>query len=495
MILGLGVVAGLADGPAVPAQTAQNAKAVSLGPAPRPTIGPLEGLRLGFDPQVTAGENYVAVVEAHGLAFYDKSGAPLANPPYRKSSRELFQRFLAPKNPDGSVNQDNVNLQAGFSPNSKWPCDPAEPAAQKGCVNEVFDMRGAYDLKRHRFVFAGVARNQMRHCNDATRGVCDMGDNEVFKLVRRFTMIAIAKAEDPRQGFYDYWLPTGGDWPSIAVHDSHLLVTLNGLGTFDPATTPLVYILSLDDIASGRDQPAVFRYFAADLGAKQLTGLRPVLSHDPGGPDYFVAPAAGGFLQVWASTDPRKPPVTAKIDLHETGFIRGSVVLQSGKLYYTYASNGWCKTLKPARADCPLRIRLVAIKVEWSNNKLRLAKALDEYIDAADPEEGPSDLVSSEIPSLEVTRNGDVVVAYMRRGIRTAKTLYNEARYSVLYHDQPSARPSVLLRKGEGVAATPPVRLDLAVQSLDPDGLTVWLAQGYARSDGSYGMAWGAVKP
>jgi len=496
LAVALGIVMGLMVAPVLRAQTA---RAPGPSAAPGPVIGPLEGLKLGFDPQVTAGDNYVAVIEAHSLAFYDKAGVPVPNPspstPYRKGSLELFQRLLGPKNPDGSVNQDNVNLHAGFSPNAKWPCDLADPSAQKGCVNEVFDMRSAFDPKRHRFVFAGMGRNQMRHCTDATKPVCDMGDNDVFKLVRRFTMIAISKTEDPREGFNEYWLPTGGDWPSLVVNNSHLLVTMNGIGTFDPSTTPLIYIVSLDDIAGGSGQPKVFRYFGSDLGSPKLGGLRPVLSHDAGAPDYFVAPNAG-FLQVWASRDPTKPLVTAKIELQEAGFIRGSVVLQSGKLYYTYASGAWCKTMKPVPTDCPLKIRLVAIRLNWSNNTLTLSKALDSYLDDNAQDKEPSDLVSDEMPSLEVTRNGDVVIAYVRRAVRTAKPLYNEARYSLLYHNEASARPSVLFKKGEGVATAIPGRLDLAVQSLDPDGLTVWITQAYAKAEGGYyGMSWGAVKP
>jgi hypothetical protein len=66
----------------------------------------------------------------------------------------------------------------------------------------------------------------------------------------------------------------------------------------------------------------------------------------------------------------------------------------------------------------------------------------------------------------------------------------------VLYHNETSPRPSVLFKTGEGVATALPGRLDLAVQSLDPDGLTVWITQAYAKADGGhYGMAWGAVKP
>jgi hypothetical protein len=166
------------------------------------------------------------------------------------------------------------------------------------------------------------------------------------------------------------------------------------------------------------------------------------------------------------------------------------VVLQSGKLYYTYASGAWCQQINPAPTDCPLKVRLIAIQLNWANNQLSLSKVLDYSFGHNGPGDNSMDLVSYELPSLEVTKNGDVVIAYMRRPVQTVNTLYNEVRYSLFYHNENTTRPSAVLKKGEGAANKPHGDgLDLAVQSLDPDGLTAWITHAYAKADGSFGMA------
>jgi hypothetical protein len=205
-------------------------------PTPGPAIGPLEGISLGHDPQIAAGNDYVAVIESHTATFYDKTGAALPDTskpgPYTISSFELFQRFLAGEI-NGAINQDNVNLHAGFPPNPRLPCDLTKALqSQKACIQEVYDLRVAFDAKHKRFIFVGNARNEIWGCDNYADPTCDplrakqpphfCADadttcrEDVAKLGRRYTMIAMTKTEDPRQGYYTYWLPTAGDWPSIA---------------------------------------------------------------------------------------------------------------------------------------------------------------------------------------------------------------------------------------------------------------------------------------
>jgi hypothetical protein len=142
-------------------------------------------------------------------------------------------------------------------------------------------------------------------------------------------------------------------------------------------------------------------------------------------------------------------------------------------------------------------VRLLVLSVNLSNNKLSLSKVSDFTFGGPGPGDNPSDVISYEGPALEVNNNGDVVIAYVRRGINmVVKPFYNEAGYSVYYHNG-TLSPPALLKKGEGAISTPPYTNEpFAVQSLDPtDGITVWVDQAYARANGSYAMAWGAVKP
>ena len=509
------------------------------GPPPPPTpnlvVGPFEPIFTDGDPydfSVAAGVNYVAVVASHHVNFYDKQGQqlvetilqPLPNPPkvvpYRIDSFELFQTFLS------STSPNNVNLQAGFPANPAISCQlagvtpPARPAFP--CINEVFDMRVAYDAKHARFIFVGAARNALWGCAaydssqcDPTHGLnplpCLSTDaackKSVAMLARRYTMIAITKHEDPRQGMYTYWLPTSGDWPQIAINGSRLLITFDSLCQDSVACPnipyPAIYVLSTDDLAAGKSNPAVSWYMPNQTGFSDPRSIRPVISRDPGSPDYFVA-GVSSALQVWTpNTVTTKPLVTSKIDIGQNSFIRGNVVLQSGKLYHTYGTlAAGCPGTFPA--FCPYQVRLLAVNVKLANNTLTLSKAklpngndFDYLFGTNGPGDSPGDVVSYEIPELEVTKNGDIVIVYVRRAIKTANTLFNEARYSLFYHDQSSTSPSAILKKGEGNATKNPYDaiIDLTVQSLDPDGLTVWVTHAYAKSDGNCHMAVGAVKP
>jgi hypothetical protein len=451
------------------------------------------------DLQVAVGHTYVAVIEAHTLAFYDKSGNLLPQTtgiPTSMSSYTLFQRFLAWDTSPSSPNLDNVNRHAGFPTNPALPCDlttDSRPLKSKSsCINEVFDLRVIYEPVRKRFIFVAVARNQLGQCKGKPlTDYCGFGDPNILMLARRYYMFAVAKDEDPRKGFYTYWVGHGADFPALAVTSSHLLVTRQG----GQPTDPTVYMFSLDDIASGSAQPARSVYFESD-GVKWAT---PVESQDSGTPAYFVAPSGKTSLQVWAAKSPGAPLVSKTIDTgQEVHAIRGKIVLHSGKLYYTSGSAAWCKKMNPVPPDCPLKVRLVAIALNWSNNQMALSKVLDYSFGHNGPGDDSSDLVSYEFPSLEITQNGDVVIAYTRRPIKTVKTLYNEARYSVFYHNESSTRPSAVLKLGEGVATKTAyeANIDLTVQALDPsDGLTVWVTHTYARANGGYGMAVGVVKP
>src|SRR5207247_1995317 len=140
---------------------------------------------------------------------------------------------------------------------------------------------------------------------------------DVAKLARRYTVIAMSNAEDPRQGFATYWLPTAGDWPSIAINGSRLLITENSI-CHDPVACrpanayPEIYIVSTDDMATGSSNVSV-HWYLTDIDMTYAYGLRPVLSHDPGSIDYYIAPN-NGIMQVWASKDPAKPLLTSTIN-------------------------------------------------------------------------------------------------------------------------------------------------------------------------------------
>jgi hypothetical protein len=534
------------------------------------------------DPQVAVGGHYVVVGESHSLAFYDKSGNLLPQTtkiPVSMSSEDLFGRFLLPQI-DGKPNMDNINRFAGFPQNPV--CDPktgtcirCNPSDNSGgaCIWEVFDLRVAYDPFRNRFVFAGIARN-------IGGGVYSQGDPRLA-LVRRYTMFAMTVDDDPRDGFYTWWMPETGDWPQIAVTDRYFLITYGGQNGFwdnqgNPvpavdelvadnkyddkgdmlhAKNKVVVIVPADDMAKGTSPLARRDYTSSQ---KLNWGVRPVVIHGPSpGYVFFVVPGNKSLI-VWAWAPPKQGGQSQLLETEaplaaDTGMIRGSPVYVSGKIHVVFA-------IGSSQHPGVLLARVVRIKVdvtgiacgdkakiaEWSQEikeiqnspgyiqgtkdpqpgkpdpedfkqvkellkkiddeaskhcpQLTASADLDHPFGLRGPGDSPSDLISYDLPSLEVNTQGDMVIAYVRVPVKTEKLLYNETRYSIMYHNESKPENSVLVRKGDGKASWDPYAahhsLDLAVQSLDPsDGLTVWFTHVYAMSSGAYGMVVSRVKP
>ena len=100
-------------------------------------------------------------------------------------------------------------------------------------------------------------------------------------------------------------------------------------------------------------------------------------------------------------------------------------------------------------------------------------------------------------PLVAAARAGqyDVICTVAGGGLSGQAGAVRHGISKALTYFEPDLR--AILKKGEGTASESPgkAHLDLASQSLDPDGSTVWVTHAYARADGRYGQAWGAVKP
>jgi hypothetical protein len=104
------------------------------------------------------------------------------------------------------------------------------------------------------------------------------------------------------------------------------------------------------------------------------------------------------------------------------------------------------------------------------------------------------------MPAVEVDRNGNAIIAYVRSGT----SIFQEARFTVHYDGESDIRPSLQLRAGEGTlagAAGEAVgQLDCVGASLDPDGTSIWVAVPYAfkssgsSTEGKYRIAVGRIR-
>ena len=177
----------------------------------------------GVDPSIAAGQKYVIATEDHWIEFFDKSGHRLsskAGEPTCLSAYKFFSGFLAPKNPNGTANRNNINrhLRSPLTYDSAKSCDP-NTGAQTPCINEFYDTRVAYDPTIHRFIILSAVRHP----------IFQDGINDL--IVRRFFAFAISRSEDPRDGF-DTYISTENnysDWPRIATAPGQLVVAPLGV--------------------------------------------------------------------------------------------------------------------------------------------------------------------------------------------------------------------------------------------------------------------------
>jgi hypothetical protein len=151
-----------------------------------------------------------------------------------------------------------------------------------------------------------------------------------------------------------------------------------------------------------------------------------------------------------------------------------------------------------------LRVLKLALASDASGTVL--TKVFDQSFGNQGSGDNPDDVVNYELPSLEVNKRGDAVIAYLRAPTTGNQALrFDEARYSILYHNDFLPKPSILLRKGDGVVkdkkgvAEAPYGsgvIDLAVQSLDPsDGESIWVTHCYGQDSDYFGIIVTRVKP
>jgi hypothetical protein len=100
-------------------------------------------------------------------------------------------------------------------------------------------------------------------------------------------------------------------------------------------------------------------------------------------------------------------------------------------------------------------------------------------------------------PALEVNKENNLVVSFIRAGLRPTDYSPADARYSVWYAGESELRDSAPLKchQGEPTSAPPEPDVDLTGVALDPsDNQTVWMSQAHW-DNGHYRVVVGAVKP
>ena len=178
----------------------------------------------------------------------NKQAVPLApgagGAPTKLTLTQFFGGLIAPTNPDGSVNEGNINCHLGLGPRPAIPCDSTNPPLptdswhpQDACVDEFYDARVFYRADDKRFVVVAHARNAIYSTADWMKKTQeDFDDHRVTAAgiqtlynsgpeARRYIAIAVSRSEDPRDGFNEYITTTSNyaDWPLAAVGENGIV--------------------------------------------------------------------------------------------------------------------------------------------------------------------------------------------------------------------------------------------------------------------------------
>ena len=331
----------------------------------------------------------------------------------------------------------------------------------------------------------------------------------------RYVGIAITQSgEDLSQGFYTY-VPNVDeyqDWPQFTVHDNCLIV--NHIG--GKAST---WLFDANALANGvKAGSALQAQPLLTLSTSQFSPtpdgeVVPVnMNGESSGVTYLVA-AGGNNLVIYGLAAPAGnlsgPPAqmtAATINLNRAlGWVPSGAVYQNGNLYL---ADGFCSdNSNPCQTYA---VHILRVPVSASGNSVVanssasagfLDLPLTSYaVDSNVP-------VSSYLPALQVTDNGDLVVVYASGEYSQGKPV--GVYYSVLYHGQTSLTNAGNLQAAvgpncAGTKCTPDPAgggvIDLAGAALDPSTdsskkrSTVWMSHGFANNQ-QYTAVLGAVKP
>ena len=218
----------------------------------------------------------------------NKQAVPLApgagGAPTKLTLTQFFGGLIAPTNPDGSVNEGNINCHLGLGPRPAIPCDSTNPPLptdswhpQDACVDEFYDARVFYRADDKRFVVVAHARNAIYSTADWMKKTQeDFDDHRVTAAgiqtlynsgpeARRYIAIAVSRSEDPRDGFNEYITTTSNyaDWPLAAVGENGIVA---GHRSPPESGKPAIIWFSLGQTENNVSSPAYKEFGLQDFG-------------------------------------------------------------------------------------------------------------------------------------------------------------------------------------------------------------------------------------
>src|SRR5262249_21347396 len=131
-------------------------------------------------------------------------------------------------------------------------------------------------------------------CNRDSKGCSNCGDD-----ARRFTFVAVSKAEDPRKGFWEYVLVSdNADWPLFSVRNGRLLIANNG--------GKRVYVFDAKKLIDGVASHSWLATYS-DRDFPESTVITPVTQYSDADGLSLILGRGDNQLTVYAFKDPGKP--------------------------------------------------------------------------------------------------------------------------------------------------------------------------------------------
>jgi hypothetical protein len=514
------------------------------------------------DPQIAAGPNCLLVSAYKKFAYLDKTdgrflplkelSVPIVQPGGKVVQTNPPIGILPPTPRTGIFFTDDLFAPMLDDINAHLNLTTAEQTACKSAnfdchINRFSETRIVYDNYRHRFWLVSLAiadgiNAQAPALQAARRG----------KLA-----VAVSITSDPRDGWNLYWwdaIPNDGHWhqsesslqhaadyPSLGISPKYVIEE-NAAGLYH-AGSSTVTIVEAEPLARGQNpnQLKAFQFwnFKAPNGNTVTSGIQPAVHHGDVPADfaavfastysegdqcylliYFFNDALGRFNRVQVPIKrffgPRDAPQPAsaavpdpfKFQLTNTGTRVMKAAFENGRVYATFAD---CRSFKGA-ADCTSAVRLV--RVNTSSNAVEIDQSIGDKFRNEPDSVGP---IFFGMPAVEVNRNGDVALVYMRAG----KHVFPQAAYSMLLRGDTAISSGRVLNEGTAAAGgennecaqarkdcqnsggqacqkmndacNQSARdLDVAGIAVDPVDDSIWIADGYRDAD-RYQIAVGHV--
>ena len=411
-----------------------------------------------------------------------------------------------------------------------------------------YDARCLYDQYRKRFWIVSLVTN--KSVVDKTKKASDR------EARRNRIACAVSKTSDPRDGFWMYWWDAtpydgqpgtdwkagdAGDYPSVGISPRFFMQTnsVNWFNTSDlkgkDSRWNMITLVDADALADGRAQYGwMFHKLKDSNGATLLRNSTPAMQYGDFASDRaYMTKAwdAGGDPRIlifgWDAFHnfPRDPtlvsikarafgtppdadqkassdvPNPAKIELWNVNSYLLRTVARGNRLYTVLPEGVKWSGFDTATSSVRY-FRMDLSKFSQGSIPTSGSVFIQRTFGKRNKFDPATQIFHYGMPTIEVNSEGNAVIGYIRSG----KTIFSEARFTVHYGDEGDVRPSLQLRAGEGTYPDPDAegavgQLDCLGASLDPNGKDIWVAIPYAyrASTSSTQAAWrivvGKVRP